>query len=104
MEVTYKKINPSSLLYTSVSFATREQDMKTLLALSWLPLLLASVAEGRTAEEWTSRVAVYQLLTDRFSTGPLESRDPIIGNHQLTMLIEKKVGAKITKEFSSSAM
>ncbi len=83
--------------------------MKTLLALSWLRLLLAAlaasaVAEGRTAEEWTSRVAVYQLLTDRFSTGPLESRDPIIGNHQLTMLIEKQVGAKITKEFSSSAM
>ncbi len=72
--------------------------MKTLLALSWLPLLLASaVAEGRTAEEWTSRVAVYQLLTDRFSTGPLESRDYIIGNHQCCL-------KKITKEHFASAM
>ena len=76
--------------------------MKTLLALSWLRLLLAAlaasaVAEGRTAEEWTSRVAVYQLLTDRFSTGPLESRDYIIGNHQCCL-------KKITKEYFASAM
>ncbi len=45
-----------------------------------LPFLAKLVHGRRSPEEWKSRVAIYQLLTDRFSTGKTQNENVPIEN------------------------